>query len=157
MILIGLGSNLSGPWGSPRKTVERALQTLDAWPVQLIRASTLMETAPYGVTNQPQFVNTVAIVRTALSPEALMRRLHGIEKAAGRKRIRHWGPRTLDLDILDYHGQTRRPRSTRHKSLILPHPGIPLRNFVLCPILEIAPRWRHPVLRQSAKVMLQKL
>jgi 7,8-dihydro-6-hydroxymethylpterin-pyrophosphokinase len=77
-----------------------------------------------------------------------MRRLHALEQAAGRRRRERWGPRTLDLDLLDYHGLLRRHH------LRLPHPGIAERDFVLVPIAEIAPRWRHPLSRKSAAAML---
>jgi 2-amino-4-hydroxy-6-hydroxymethyldihydropteridine diphosphokinase len=152
MILIALGSNIEGPWGTPQITICKALQLLDQWPTQILRASSLIETAPYGNHNQPRFVNAVAILQTALSPDSLLRRLHMIERQAGRKRGRRWGPRTLDLDIIDYHGQIR-----AQKTLVLPHPGVADRSFVLIPIAEIAPNWKHPLTRQSAKSMIQKL
>jgi 2-amino-4-hydroxy-6-hydroxymethyldihydropteridine diphosphokinase len=151
MILIGLGSNVSGPWGNPRDTVLRALRELDGHGTQLVAASRLLETAPYGKVNQPSFVNAVARIATAMSPEALMLHLHDIERRAGRRRRLRWGPRTLDLDLLDYHGLVRQGR------LLLPHPGIAERDFVLTPLMEIAPGWRHPVTRQSAKVMRRLL
>ncbi len=157
MILVALGSNISGPWGSPRQSVERALIALNQWPLRLVKASTLLETAPFGNKNQPNFVNAVAIIETALAPEILIRRLHMIECVAGRKRAKRWGPRTLDLDIIDFHGQIKHQRGANQKALVLPHPGISVRSFVLAPITEIAARWRHPVTHQSAKVMLCKL
>jgi 2-amino-4-hydroxy-6-hydroxymethyldihydropteridine diphosphokinase len=149
MILIGLGSNMAGPWGSPRETVARALRMLDKWPTHVLRASRLIVSAPFGKTNQPAFVNAVAMIQSHLPPESLMRHLHGIEHAAGRRRRERWGPRTLDLDLLDYHGLLR------HHPLQLPHPGISQRDFVLGPIAEIAPRWRHPVSRKSATAILR--
>jgi 2-amino-4-hydroxy-6-hydroxymethyldihydropteridine diphosphokinase len=157
MILVALGSNINGPWGSPRQAVLNAIETLDQWPVHVMKASKLMETAPYGNPNQPDFVNAVVEIRTALSPDSLIRRLHMIEKTAGRIRGRRWGPRTLDLDIIDYHGLIRIQHGHVQKKLVLPHPGIAQRSFVLEPILEIAPLWKHPLTRQSAKVMIQKL
>ena len=87
-----------------------------------------------------------------LSPLALLQKLHAIEKEAGRRRTTRWGPRTLDLDIIDYHGLVR---STG--KLVLPHPGIAERIFVLKPISELAAKWRHPTSHLSAKIMLRKL
>lgn len=157
MILVALGSNIKGPWGSPRQTLLKAIDALDQWPVQVMKISKLIETAPYGNPNQPDFVNAVVQVRTALSPDSLIRRLHLIEKSAGRIRRRRWGPRTLDLDIIDYHGLIRIQHGYVQKELVLPHPGIAQRSFVLEPIMEIAPQWKHPLIRESAKVMIQKL
>jgi 2-amino-4-hydroxy-6-hydroxymethyldihydropteridine diphosphokinase len=157
MILIALGSNLTGPWGTPRQTLQRALEEMKHHNITVEKVSTLIETSPFGVTNQPNFVNAVAIVDTALAPEALMQALHMIEKRAGRKRLKRWGPRTLDLDLLDYYGLLRKQRRTSIKPLVLPHPGILLREFVLVPLVEIAPQWKHPVTRQSAALTLRQL
>ncbi len=157
MILIGLGSNLDSPWGTPRETVLRAFQALNSGPVQLVAVSSLAITEPFGRKNQPVFVNAVAIIASHLPPDALLRRLHSIERAAGRKRGLRWGPRTLDLDILDYNGLVRQHNHRALKLLVLPHPGITERLFVLAPIAEIAPRWRHPLTHQSARFMIRKL
>jgi 2-amino-4-hydroxy-6-hydroxymethyldihydropteridine diphosphokinase len=157
MILIALGSNISGPWGNPRETVLRAAAALNNWPLRLTKLSTLIETEPFGIVNQPQFVNAVAIIETALSASALLTRLHQIEKAAGRKRGLKWGPRTLDLDIVDYRGMIFGHANQTKIALALPHPGIAKRSFVLTPIAEIAPHWRHPIMRQAASNILSKL
>jgi 2-amino-4-hydroxy-6-hydroxymethyldihydropteridine diphosphokinase len=154
MILIALGSNLGGPWGSPRATILRALKELERGGIRLITVSPLIVTAPFGRRNQPVFVNAVAGIETHLPPEALMRRLHAIERDAGRRRAIRWGPRTLDLDLLDYRGMVR---GHRGKGLVLPHPGIAERGFVLEPIAMIAPGWRHPASRLSAREMLRRL
>ena len=157
MILVALGSNQSGPWGNPEQTVKRALAELNSGPVKVKHASTLIQTAPFGVVNQPNFVNGVALIETALAPHTLLRRLHMIERLAGRKRGRRWGPRTLDLDLLDYHGLQMKQKGQVQKALVLPHPGIAERLFVLEPIAEIAPRWKHPVNHKTAASMIQKL
>ncbi len=151
MILIGIGSNISGPWGNSRQTVERALRELDRNQLSVVRPSRLLLSRPYGNTRQHPFVNAVVQIATHLPPEALLARLHAIEHLAGRRRVRHWGPRTLDLDLLDYHGLVRKARPT------LPHPGIPDRLFVLVPIAEIAPRWLHPVQRRTAGAMMRRI
>ena len=153
MILVALGSNQSGPWGNPRETVERALLQLDRDGMRLIKSSRLIISAPFGKINQPPFVNAVAQVESHLAPEAFLHKLHRIEHAAGRRRASRWGPRTLDLDLIDYRGLIRRQPSR----LLLPHPGIADRIFVLKPIAEIAPDWRHPITRESARKMLARL
>lgn len=153
MILVALGSNQFGPWGSPHETVQRALLQLDRDGVRLIKSSRLIASAPFGKINQPPFINAVAQVESHLAPEALLHKLHRIEHAAGRRRAARWGPRTLDLDLIDCRGIVRRPPSR----LLLPHPGIANRMFVLKPIAEITPAWRHPVTRERAGQMLAKL
>jgi 2-amino-4-hydroxy-6-hydroxymethyldihydropteridine diphosphokinase len=157
MILIALGSNITGPWGSPHQTVLRAVEEMQQHNISILKVSSLIETAPFGVTNQPNFVNAVAKIRTDLSPEVLMQTLHAIESIAGRKRLERWGPRTLDLDLLDYNGLIKKPSNNALETLELPHPGIEERTFVLQPIAEIAPRWKHPVTHQSALLTLRQL
>ena len=152
MILVALGANSNGPWGTPHQAVTEALRHLDGDDIRLKRASQLLVTAPFGVTDQPDFVNAVAEIETTLAPEPLLRRLHAIERLAGRRRTLRWGPRTLDLDLVDYNGIIRRDVPP-----VLPHPGIAERIFVLAPIAEIAPTWRHPETHLTARAMLAKL
>jgi 2-amino-4-hydroxy-6-hydroxymethyldihydropteridine diphosphokinase len=154
MIIVALGSNLDGPWGTPSQTVERAFSRLNQFPLRLVAQSKLIITEPFGRKNQPNFVNAAALIETALSPYALLRKLHMIERAAGRQRRTRWGPRTLDLDLIDYHGLIRSDPAMQLKQLVLPHPGIAMRDFVLQPIAEMAPRWRHPKLHKSAAQLL---
>lgn len=153
MILVALGSNRNGPWGNPHETVSRALQMLNRGGLKLKRSSRLLHSSPFGRTDQPIFVNAVAEVETTISPVALMQRLHHIERKAGRRRTLRWGPRTLDLDLLDYNGLVRRKPARP----TLPHPGIAERIFVLAPLLEIAPHWRHPVSNLTVRAMLRRL
>lgn len=151
MILIGLGSNMEGPWGKPEACLKKALEAMGRGPVRLVAASRIILTAPFGKTDQPDFANAVARVETALGAPELMAFLHEIERQAGRVRAERWGPRTLDLDLLDLDGKMQAADP------ILPHPGIPERAFVLGPIAEIAPDWRHPVSGLTAREMLGKL
>lgn len=152
MILIALGSNSNGPWGTPREAVSEALRRLDGDGLRLKNASRLLVTAPFGVTDQPDFVNAVAEVETGLPPADLLAHLHAIERQAGRERLLKWGPRTLDLDLLDHDGLVNLSPPP-----VLPHPGIAERIFVLAPIAEIAPHWRHPETGLTAAEMLEKL
>jgi len=157
MIMIALGSNMQGPWGTPEQTVTRAFKALGTFPLRLVRASPLVITAPFGRKNQAPFVNAAALLETHLSPDALMRRLHMIEREAGRQRRLRWGPRTLDLDLIDYHGLVRRQITRSIRPLVLPHPGVTERLFVLEPLVEVAPLWRHPLTHESARFTIRKL
>jgi 2-amino-4-hydroxy-6-hydroxymethyldihydropteridine diphosphokinase len=157
MILVALGSNLTGPWGTPEQTLRQALLALNQYPLHLMSVSSILKTAPFGRKNQPDFCNAVARIETHLPPESLLRRLHMIERAAGRQRRLRWGPRTLDLDLLDYHGLQRPRRGQAIKPLALPHPEMLKRSFVMEPLTEIVPHWRHPVAHQQAVVTLRKL
>jgi 2-amino-4-hydroxy-6-hydroxymethyldihydropteridine diphosphokinase len=144
--LIGLGSNL----GDRAATLAAAIARLrDA--ADYLEASSLYETEPVGVTDQPRFLNQVAGIETALAPEALLVALQQIEQAFGRERTLRWGPRTLDLDLLAYEGE-RRDSAT----LTLPHPRLLERAFVTVPLLEVLGRERFlrpgwDALRQQAE------
>jgi 2-amino-4-hydroxy-6-hydroxymethyldihydropteridine diphosphokinase len=129
---IGLGSNLDDP---PAQVV-RALAELDTIPAtRVVRRSSLYRSAPWGVVDQPAFVNAAAEIRTRLSPRALLQALLSIEHAHGRDRgVERWGPRTLDLDLLAC-GDLR----IDAPGLTLPHPRIGERAFVLPPLAELAP------------------
>lgn len=159
MILVALGANMDGPWGTPRQAVAGALREMDRNGLKLVSVSRLSETKPFGRPNQPNFVNAVAAIETHLPPQALLARLHAIERAAGRRRTIRWGPRTLDLDLLDYRGLILRGTqvATARGRLVLPHPGIAERSFVLEPLADIAPAWRHPLLHMTARELLQRL
>jgi 2-amino-4-hydroxy-6-hydroxymethyldihydropteridine diphosphokinase len=100
----------------------------------VIARSSVIETPPWGKTDQPAFLNMAVALETSLSPEDLLRQIQAIERALGRQRIEHWGPRTLDLDILCYEGESRDTPALR-----LPHPFLTERRFVLEPLAEIAP------------------
>lgn len=132
---IGIGSNL----GDPRGQVEQALQELDSISnSHCVRHSSLYQSEPLtsdaSPKDQPDYINAVAELDTTLEPQALLAELHGIEARHGRVREEHWGPRTLDLDILLYDD-----RIINSPELTVPHPGLYDRNFVLYPLVEIAP------------------
>jgi 2-amino-4-hydroxy-6-hydroxymethyldihydropteridine diphosphokinase len=152
MILVALGSNIDGPWGSPRQTLDEAVRRLNRDAMTVTDCSSLFETAPLGPVGQPNFLNAVVRLRTRLAPSELLNKLKKIEHAAGRRPAKRWGPRTLDLDLLDYHGLGMRTRR-----LVLPHPEIAARTFVLIPLLQVAPRWRHPLTGKTARDLLERL
>jgi 2-amino-4-hydroxy-6-hydroxymethyldihydropteridine diphosphokinase len=125
--------------------------------------SSFYATAPVGSARQPSYVNAVALIDTRLSPEALLRLLKAIERRAGRRGGRPWGPRTLDIDIIDHKGLVRHWRGQEAqlakagpRPLVLPHPLMHERAFVLTPLLDIAPDWRHPVLNLSGRALLRE-
>jgi len=137
---IALGSNL----GDKEKNLRRALLLLTQQGVEIVRVSSFLSTEPYGVTDQPQFLNAVACVRTSLAPLALLDVLLATELAMGRVRLRHWGERNIDLDLLLYEDVVLdMPR------LRLPHPDMQNRDFVLLPLAEIAPELKHPTLQKT--------
>lgn len=128
---LSLGSNL----GDRATTLDAALRALERpGDVQVLRRSSLYETAPVGRAGQPDFYNLVVEVETRLGPEALLDRCQDVERSLGRVRRERWGPRTVDIDILLYDR-----RAIRTDRLIIPHPEMLRRRFVLEPLLEIAP------------------
>ncbi|MGH6734501.1 MAG: 2-amino-4-hydroxy-6-hydroxymethyldihydropteridine diphosphokinase [Methyloceanibacter sp.] len=156
--LVSFGANYPGPWGSPADTIARAVREIAHAGIAIEAVSGLYETAAVGRASQPSYINAVALIDTPLSPEALLRALKGIERRAGRRGGSPWGPRTLDIDILDHkglvkHWRGRHPRFARAgpRPLVLPHPWMHERLFVLRPLLDIAPDWRHPVLKRSTR------
>ena len=139
MILIGVGSNLPSPkFGTPLQTCEAALAELQKRGVKVSRRSRWYESAPVPVSDQPWFVNAVAAVETDLSPQALLSLLHEIESEFGRVRRTRDEARILDLDLLVYNDLVNQ------RPPILPHPRMHQRSFVLLPLAELAPDWRHP-------------
>ncbi|MDV6315559.1 2-amino-4-hydroxy-6-hydroxymethyldihydropteridine diphosphokinase [Idiomarina sp. HP20-50] len=133
---IALGSNL----GKPAENILSALKVLSEDPRwQLLAYSSLYGSKPMGPQDQPDYVNAVCSVSTKLTAAALLQALHDIEDAFGRKRVRHWGERTLDLDLLLFGEQQHHSEQLR-----VPHPGLYERNFVLVPLADIASDWLLP-------------
>ena len=137
---VALGSNL----GDKEANLRRALELLIERGVEIVKTSTFISTEPYGVTDQPQFLNGVCEVRTSLVPLALLHTLLEIEQEMGRVRLRHWGERNIDLDLLLYEDVV-----LDTEELKLPHPDMQNRDFVLLPLAEIAPELVHPILQKS--------
>jgi len=160
-VLLGLGSNEAGPWGEPAEAIERALAELDGRGVIVTRVSRLIVTEPIGQPGQPRYANAVAAGETRLAPEALLTLLKELEHAAGRRPGPRWGARPLDIDLLDFARMVQGwdtahdPEHPAH--LVLPHPELHKRRFVLEPLVEIAPAWRHPVLGMTAAELLAQL
>ena len=146
MILIGLGANLpSRRFGPPQRTLVAALKALEDQGVCVVKRSRWYISAALPVSDQPRYVNAVAAVATELSPAALLELLHTIEREFGRLRTVANAARELDLDLLAYGDVI----STQNPPL-LPHPRLAERAFVLRPLCDIDPAWRHPLLGKSA-------
>jgi 2-amino-4-hydroxy-6-hydroxymethyldihydropteridine diphosphokinase len=137
--VIAFGGNVGGE-ARVRETLDRAIAALcDGEDIQLAARSSDYRTPPWGVTDQPSFINCVIVATTELSPPALLDRAQAVERQFGRDRAReqHWGPRTLDIDLIAYDDVTRTT-----PTLTLPHPRALERAFVLLPLAEIAPEGR---------------
>lgn len=146
---ISVGSNL----GDSVATIEGALEKLGETPfTELSATATIIETAPWGKEDQPNFYNTAAVVKTLLTPAQLMQRLLDIEALYGRKREEKWGPRTLDLDLILYDD-----RVSDDPFVTLPHPLMAERAFVLKPLCELVPNYVHPLLNKRLFHLLAEL
>jgi 2-amino-4-hydroxy-6-hydroxymethyldihydropteridine diphosphokinase len=142
MILIAVGANLPGPAGTPRDNCEAALVALGNAGVRVVRRSRWYRTPPWPPgSGQPWYVNGVAAVETTLDPAALLALMHRIERDFGRVRAAGAvnAARPLDLDLIDHDGLVRDSPPP-----VLPHPRLEGRAFVLRPLAEVAPDWRHP-------------
>ena len=146
---IALGSNMGDKEKYLNEAVEKLQQTSDC---QVLKVSDFLVTAPYGGVEQDDFLNGALALKTLLTPQELLERLHEIEQEAHRERLIHWGPRTLDLDILLYDDLV-----LDTPDLIIPHVEMHLRDFVLIPLAQIAPWKRHPVLGLTVSQMLADL
>lgn len=146
---IATGSNL----GDRGEYIRKGIEALAACKECIVeKESQLIVTEPYGVTDQPEFLNGMLQVRTLLSPVELLHKLNEIEAAAHRERKIHWGPRTLDLDIIFYDNQV-----IDIPQLTVPHVDMQNRQFVLEPLAELAPWYRHPILGKTVKELLISL
>ncbi|RDU23877.1 2-amino-4-hydroxy-6-hydroxymethyldihydropteridine diphosphokinase [Anaerosacchariphilus polymeriproducens] len=149
IVYVALGSNI----GDKETYIRNAIQSIKEHPLcKDIRVSQLIETDPYGVTEQDNFLNGVLEVKTLLSPEKLLKFLQTLEEEAQRVRMIHWGPRTLDLDIIFYDQIIY-----ESENLIIPHPDMQNRTFVLQPLSELSVGQRHPVLNKTVKQILDEL
>lgn len=146
-IFLLLGSNL----GNRAEVLKKAIETLEANNIQLVKKSSVYETAAWGKTDQQAFLNQVVEVKTEYEPEELLSVILNIELELGRVRKIKWGERLIDIDILYFHNKI-----IKKEGLEVPHSGIPVRRFTLIPLVEICSEFIHPVMQINQRELLEK-
>jgi 2-amino-4-hydroxy-6-hydroxymethyldihydropteridine diphosphokinase len=146
-IYILLGSNL----GNREQNLGSALDKIASGVGRILAQSSLYQSEPWGISQQPQFLNLVAEINSRNDPQQVLHKLLAIETELGRERFEKWGPRTIDLDILFFND-----RVIQTENLIVPHPGLTMRRFALVPLCEIAPNFFHPLLEKTCQQLLKE-
>ena len=169
---IGIGSNLTVMTFNPIDIIKASIIALDNMGIEVEAVSNFYQTPSFPKGSGPDFVNACLVIRSVLAPDALLEKLHFCEGQMSRKREQRWGARTLDLDLLFY-GNTITPNLKTFErwralpledqmvlapqDLILPHPRLHERSFVLAPLMDICPTWQHPVLGLSVAELYSRL
>ena len=152
MIHLNIGSNLNSIHGSKFDNISIAIQLLIEAKLKIEKISNFYETPSYPNQKLPKFLNIGVLVNKNLNIQKLYKDINLIQKKMGRIKSKRNDPRVIDIDIIDFNGQIK-----DSKDLILPHPRAHLRNFVLYPIVEIDPKWLHPIYRKNAQFFINKL
>ena len=152
MILIGLGSNLPGVFGTPEENIQKALSLMPENGLNVVSASSVWKSAPVPISDQPWYHNAVCVVETDLSAHDVLKAIAGIEDMAGRIRRERNAARVLDLDLLVYNDDV-----IEDELLSVPHPRMHERAFVLLPLQEISADWMHPTLKQPIEHLVNQL
>ena len=152
MIHLNIGSNLNSIHGSKFDNISIAIQLLIEAKLKIEKISNFYETPSYPNQKLPKFLNIGVLVNKNLNILKLYKDINLVQKKMGRIKSKRNDPRVIDIDIIDFNGQTK-----DSKNLTLPHPRAHLRNFVLYPILEIDPKWSHPILKKNAQFLINNL
>ena len=156
MIFLGIGSNLSSSFGDRFKNINLTMSYLEGYEIQILKKSNFFETYSYPNKDNPKFINIVISVKTHLSPVDLMSVLLFIEEKLERSRNKKNDPRTCDVDIIDYNNQVL-DFKYKNLNLTVPHKELIYRNFVLLPLQEISPEWKHPITKENISTLINKL
>ena len=156
MIFLSLGSNLSSNYGNRFENINLAIELLESYKILIKKKSSFYESLAYPNKNDPKFINISVEVDTTLPPIDLMSVLIFIEEKLGRKRFKKNEPRTCDIDIIDYNGQILNFNYNK-LDLVLHHKELESRNFVLYPLSEICPNWKHPKTKEIITLLIDKL
>jgi len=156
MIILGLGSNLPSKYGDRFANINLAISSLESYGIKVIKRSSFYKSPSYPDKENPEFINVVILVETNLPPVDLMSVLTFIEEKLERKRIKKNDPRTCDIDIIDYNSQILNLKYN-NLDFTVPHKELTLRNFVLFPLREISPMWKHPKTKETINNLIQKL
>jgi 2-amino-4-hydroxy-6-hydroxymethyldihydropteridine diphosphokinase len=152
IVYLGIGSNL----GNKRRNIENAKYLLEKNSIKIVKSSNIYETYSWPNKNHPKFYNIVIKIITKLKPTNLFFTIKNIEKKFGRKKSQTNSPRTCDIDILDYKGLSYKLYAKNNK-LLIPHPRLHNRNFVLFPLFEIEKNWKHPLKKTKIQDLIGKL
>jgi 2-amino-4-hydroxy-6-hydroxymethyldihydropteridine diphosphokinase len=162
MILIALGGNLTNDkFKTSLDVLDAALSLLEKSGVKILKKSSYFASAPVPRSDQGWFVNSAAKVSCTENPQEFLKILHDVENKMGRVRKKHWGERLIDIDLIAY-GDKILPSKAKWntgeqlKNLVLPHPLMHVRHFVLCPLEEVAPDWHHPIFHKTIREMLKE-
>ena len=156
MIILGLGSNLSSSFGDRFENIEIAISYLEKYEIKVTKKSSYYETPSYPNKNNPKFINIIIEAKTHLNPADLASVLIFIEEKLQRKRREKNDPRTCDIDIIDYNNKII---NFKYKNLdfVVPHRKLIYRNFVLFPLQEILPAWKHPETNDNISFLIERL
>ena len=156
MIILGLGSNLSSSFGDRFTNIETSIYYLEKYEIKIINKSSFYETPSYPDKKKPKFINIVINVKTYLNPVDLASVLIFIEEKLQRKRKKKNDPRTCDIDIIDYNNQVINFKY-KNMDFAVPHKNLIFRNFVLFPLQEILPDWKHPETKDHITDLIDRL